>query len=120
MSFLVYEQDPFVCVDICEALLAEFPRADISVAQSLDALKRKLEEGGERLTVILALSAEDCAAAREVVSSFSNSAKWVIVGNEAPSGFDLATKLPFVQKPFSSQGLISAIRGGFAGRHACQ
>ena len=120
MIFLVYEQDPFVCTDICESLLAAFPEREVLAVQTLDALQDRVARNNDPKTVIMALSSEEMAVAKQIASSICDATRFVIVAAERPVLYDNLDHASFVQKPFSSQGLISVIRDGFVDLRAVQ
>ena len=110
MTFFVFEPDQLVREDICEALAAEFGADVVVVVDTLDACVAQAEAARNASTAVLSLTGEQLGQSMESVSALLESVKVVIIGNRPPKDELFSLPISFVQRPFSSEQLISVIR----------
>ncbi|GLT08687.1 hypothetical protein ACFQFQ_01240 [Sulfitobacter porphyrae] len=117
MFYLVYERDPFVRVDICEALVGEFEGKPVVECDTLESLEQGLAVYSDRLQqtcVAFAVSAEESEAELEWLSRMAPVGRLVILADEMPPDFPRRCEAVYLSKPFSTHGLIAAIRDGLS------
>ncbi|QFT58143.1 hypothetical protein FIU94_04845 [Sulfitobacter sp. THAF37] len=114
MHYLVYEPDPFVRADICEALWSESAAETVIECESLAALRKNLLDANQmsELTVVFATSTENRKEDAEFLMQMSSVGRLVIIGEERFEGTDATRDAVYLSKPFSAHGLIAATLGG--------
>ncbi|OAN67781.1 hypothetical protein A8B82_06080 [Sulfitobacter sp. EhC04] len=121
MYYLVYERDPFVRADICEALAAEFPGKPVVECDTLESLEQGFAAYSDRLQqvcVAFAISAEDSEQELDWLSRMAPTGRLVILADEKPADFPGSCDTVYLFKPFSTHGLIAAIRDGLSDQPA--
>lgn len=117
MSFLVYEQDPFVCSDICETLASDFPGQSVVVIENFDALVEYFALGADQPLFLLSLSGAEISQIDKNHPGLLRQDRAVIIAHEKPSDESGLSSTPFLQKPFNTDRLVAVIRDGFFGQH---
>lgn len=121
MCYLVYEQDPFVRADICEALSTEFAGKDVVGYETLEGLKEGLSVHLDRLSecsVVFATSVTDAKAEYAWLGTLPLVGRLVVVTDDMPEEQPWGQEAVYLLKPFSAQGLIATIRGGLSDQPA--
>ena len=110
MLIAVYEQDPLVRSDISETLAGEFPQSQVVEIGAMDEFVKTL--AGPAAPVVAVISID------ESFRDFSSISKgrdvpatgFVFIADDDTDVTGLSLRHTFVSRPFSSSGLISAIR----------
>lgn len=121
MYYLVYEQDPFVRADICEALSAEFEGQEVAEYETLVAFEEGLTAHSHRLSqlsVIFVISTDESEEELQCLAGIPTVGRLVIVTDEEQNDIPENRDAIYLSKPFSAHGLIAAIRDGLSDRPA--
>lgn len=118
MSFLVYEQDPFVCSDICETLASDFPDMSVTVIESFGALVEHLRKGIDHCLFVLSLSGAEISRIEAELAGRLRRDGAVLIAHEKPVDASNLSSIPFLQKPFNTDRLVAVINDGFFAQHA--
>ncbi|WP_156874825.1 hypothetical protein [Sulfitobacter alexandrii] len=121
MVYLIYEQDPFVRADICEALSAEFPDKTIVETESLESLEKGLSDFSHRLAdvnVVFVTSTDNAVEDSRFIAEMPPIGRLVLVADERIVDTQANPNPVYISKPFSTHGLMAAIRDGRSDRPA--
>lgn len=107
MSFIVYEEDPFVRADICETLVDAFQGTSIVVAETVDGLRDLAITLTEPFVGVVSLPAGQAIEPYIDALSKGIAGQMVVIG-DIPQ--QVAERMAYVPRPFSSDALVAAVR----------
>ena len=110
MRFLVYEPDPLVQADIYETLTAAFGTLVQGVADLAD-LPRLVGASDTKTIVVASVTSDEVYQTLNSVADILRQTPTVVVGTFTPPWFVPNEKQAFVARPFTSDGLVAAVRG---------
>lgn len=110
MPFLIFENDPFVRSDICEALAEEFAGHLIAGYENVQAAWSETVSAEDCYVVILSLPSAALTSAKELVSAALPKAKLLVIGDDESVVAEHGGNYAYLQKPFSSLTLLASVR----------
>ncbi len=109
MNFLVYEQEPLVRDDIVETIKTAFSGV-VHFINQLDELKDNVHLQNHQTIIILSVSGRDIHRSKQDVISYAGDAHLVVICDDPPVDSTSCGSAHFVQRPFTSQTLLVAIK----------
>ncbi len=115
MTFLVYDKDPFVQADILETLAAAFPNCSVSLLSEIGLLGAVAKASAQPTVAVISASWADVKTQIADLGQRAHDLCLVLIGDEAAGDAEgiLATS---VQRPFSSDSLLQAVRSVLSAR----
>lgn len=120
MSFLVCEPDPLVREDISETLSYAFGGLVVTAVETLEDAANAVRGLTGPIVAVLSISGEASDALLDWVFQNRSKAKVVLVSNNAPDSAEATMYSAFVQRPFTADVLMAAVRTALSDQHSSQ
>lgn len=115
VPFIVFEQDPFVRADICEALLEEFSDQTVALAETIEGVAETYFGLAAPVVAILSLSSDLVQTHLDQLSRMMPDVSFVVIGDAAPESSESGAAFFYLPRPFSSDSLIAIVKSATAG-----
>lgn len=114
MHFLILEPDPLISADIQETLAAEFAGDEIFLTETVDGFAKLLVRLQQIRGVVLSAAKDELEECIKILKSVGHVVPVVAIHSDGPDEVVDDHGVTVLQRPFSSDGLIAAVRNAFS------